>query len=198
MWCCSRLVNSPDAAKLVFSFHPGDIWIGLRFLNIQSHLCCFSGFSNKNLGNLSEKRILFLFFLIKDLCKQVGLSRATLEFQVYKILSLVNPISPGVLGPGNTPGGGHKVPTLNLRALNCCLTLKLCVCSQKYILTSQERKKIGPNLKKSVIFWDLKKFWIWDFVTTWLTKTAVTRSIFEIEGSYFVFFLIFMCLKSHI
>ena len=50
------------------------------------------------------------------------------------------------------PRGGHKVPTLNLRALNCCLTLKLGVCFQKYVLTSQEKKKIGPKLKKSVIF----------------------------------------------
>ena len=56
---------------------------------------------------------------------------------------LFNPISPGALGPGNTPGGGaHKVPTSNLRALNCCLTFKLCVCFQKYILTSQEEIKL--------------------------------------------------------
>ena len=48
-------------------------------------------------------------------------------------------------------GVGHKVPGFNLRALNCCLTLKLCICFQKYKLTSHE-KKIGLNLKKSVRF----------------------------------------------
>ena len=78
------------------------------------------------------------------------------------ICTILNPISAGVLGPGNT----HM------------------------------RKNIGLNLKKSVRFWDLKIFWIWDFATSWLTKTAVTRSIFEIEGSSFGFFLIFMCLRN--
>ena len=62
----------------------------------------------------------------------------------------LNPISPGVLGPGNTPGG-HKVPTLNLNALNCCLTLKLYVCFQNYILTSQEKKNWPKSQKVSDI-----------------------------------------------
>ena len=52
----------------------------------------------------------------------------------------INPISPGVLDPGNTQGGGHKVPGFNLRALNCCFTLKLCICFQKYKLSSHEKK----------------------------------------------------------
>ena len=34
----------------------------------------------------------------------------------------------------------HKVPGFYLWALNCCLTLKLCVCFQKYKLTSYEKK----------------------------------------------------------
>ena len=33
-----------------------------------------------------------------------------------------------------------KVPGFNLRALDCYLTLKLCVCFQKYKLTSHEKK----------------------------------------------------------
>ena len=45
----------------------------------------------------------------------------------------LNPISRGVVDPGNTPG-------FNFRALDCCLTLKLCVCFQKYKLTSHEKK----------------------------------------------------------
>ena len=132
---------------------------------------------------------------IERLFGWLGLLRMCKTFILY-----LNPIRPWDLDPGIFPGvggGGHKVPGFNLRVLDCCLTLKLCVCFQKYILTSQE-KKISLNLKKSVIFWDLKIFCIWDFVKTWLTKTAVTRSIFEIEGSYFGFFLIFMCLRNHI
>ena len=39
----------------------------------------------------------------------------------------------------------------NSRALNCCLTLKLCVWFQKYKLTLHV-KKISLNLKKSVRF----------------------------------------------
>ena len=65
----------------------------------------------------------------------------------------LNPIRPGDLDPGKFKGGGgHKVPGFNLRALNCCLTLKLCVCFQEYKLTSYEKKKFSLNLKKSVRF----------------------------------------------
>ena len=74
---------------------------------------------------------------------------------------------------------GAKVPGFNLRALDCCLTFKLCVCFQKYKLTLHE-KKICRNLKTSVRFWDLKILWIWDFATTLLSKMA------------------FMCLRNHI
>ena len=53
-------------------------------------------------------------------------------------------------------------------------------------------------LKKSVIFWDLKFFWIWDFVTTWLTKTAVTRSIFWDRGLIFwIFSYLYVFKKSY-
>ena len=109
---------------------------------------------------------------------------------------MFNPISLGVLGPGNTPGGAQSAHT-QFKGSKLLFDLEtLCVLSEIYI--DFTRKKIGQNLKKSVIFWDLNFFWIWDCVTTWITKTAVTRSIFEIEGSYFGFFLIFMCLKNHI
>ena len=36
-----------------------------------------------------------------------------------------------------------KVPVFNLRALNCCFTLKLCVCFQKHKLTSHEKTRPG-------------------------------------------------------
>ena len=67
--------------------------------------------------------------------------------------AIINPISPGVSDPGNTPGGGggHKVPGFNIRALNCCLTLKLCICFQKYKLTSHEKKNWSKSQKVSEI-----------------------------------------------
>ena len=77
-----------------------------------------------------------------------------------------------------------------------------------YLLTKSAQNKhilvelpnpIRPRvLKMSVRFWNLKILWIWNFAMTWLTKMAVTRSIFEKEGSYFGFVLIFLCLKNHI
>ena len=63
---------------------------------------------------------------------------------------IFNPISPRVLDPCNTLGG-HKVPGFNLRALDCCLTLKLCVCFQKYKLTSHEKKDWSKSQKSSEI-----------------------------------------------
>ena len=48
-------------------------------------------------------------------------------------------------------GPWHKVPGFNLRALNCCLTLKLCVCFQKYKLTSHERTNWSQSQKVSEI-----------------------------------------------
>ena len=50
-------------------------------------------------------------------------------------------------------------PGFNLRALDCCLTLKLCVCFQRYKLNSYE-KKISLNLKKSGIFHVFKKSYL--------------------------------------
>ena len=82
-------------------------------------------------------------------------------------------------------------PGFNFTALNCCLTLKRFACLQKYKLTSHEKIN-GVNLKKSVRFADLKILRIWDFAMTWLMKIPVTRSIFEIEGSSFGLFLIFI------
>ena len=130
------------------------------------------------------------FQQIKKMSIKLQTSASFLFFlDIISILwTLFNPIRPEVLDPGNTPG---------IQCKGSCLTLKLCMCFRKYILTSHE-KKIGLNLKKSVRFSDLKILWIWDFLTTWLTKMAITRSIFEIEGSSFGLFLIFMCLRNHI
>ena len=50
-----------------------------------------------------------------------------------------------------------KVPGFNFRALNCCLTLKLCVCFQKYILTSQKKKKM-VQISKSQWYFEIWKF----------------------------------------
>ena len=52
-------------------------------------------------------------------------------------------------------------------------------------------KKLAPYLKISMRYWHLKIWRQWDFVIPWPTKIAVTRLIFEIEGSSFGF--IFVC-----
>ena len=39
-------------------------------------------------------------------------------------------------------GGGHKVPWFNLRGLNCCLTLKFCVCIESYVQLAKIRHPI--------------------------------------------------------
>ena len=62
----------------------------------------------------------------------------------------LNPICYGLLGLV-TFMGGHKVSGLNLRALNCCLTLKLCVCFQKHKLTSHEKENWSKSQKSSEI-----------------------------------------------
>ena len=56
---------------------------------------------------------------------------------------MFNPISPGVLGPGTTRG-----PTLNSRALNCCLTLKL---SEIYVDFTRKEKNWSKSQKVSDI-----------------------------------------------
>ena len=51
----------------------------------------------------------------------------------------LNPICHGLLGPDRFMGG-HKVPTFNLRALNCCLTFKFCVCIESYVQLAKIKK----------------------------------------------------------
>ena len=57
---------------------------------------------------------------------------------------------------------------------------------------------LGPYLKNSVRYRDLKKLSFGDFVLPWLTEIAITRSIFEIQGSYFGFIHLFMCSINHV
>ena len=64
-----------------------------------------------------------------------------------------------------------------------------------YKLTSHEKKNWSKSQKVREI---LKILWIWNFAMTGLMKMAENRSIFEIDGSSFGFFLIFMCLRNHI
>ena len=67
------------------------------------------------------------------------------------------------------------------------------VCSQTPILNLKVSDLIFHTpLPKGGRIKNLKILWIWDFATTWLTKMAIARSIFEIEGSSFRLFLIFM------
>ena len=69
------------------------------------------------------------------------LMRLIFWISCYLFLNLTRP---GDLDPG-------KVPGFNLRALNCCLTLKLGVCFQIYKLTSHEKKNWSKSQKVSEI-----------------------------------------------
>ena len=84
---------------------------------------------------------------------------------------------------------GHKVPGINLRALYCCLTLKFFYAFRNTNLLHMRKKNRYKSQKVSEI---------WDFASIWLTKMVITRSIFEIQGSFFGFSLIFMCVIIHI
>ena len=55
-----------------------------------------------------------------------------------------------------------------------------------------ECKILGPYLKNSVRYRNLKNLSFRDFVLPWLTEIPITRSIFEIQGSYFGFIPLFM------
>ena len=59
-------------------------------------------------------------------------------------------------------------------------------------------KILGPYLKNSARYWDLKNLSFWDFVLPWLTEIVVTRLIFEIQGSYFGFIPLFTCSINHV
>ena len=70
---------------------------------------------------------------------------------IYWKLKLFNPMCHGLLGPDRFMGEGYKVPGFILRALNCCLTLKRCICFQKYKLTSHEEKYWSKSQKVNEI-----------------------------------------------
>ena len=59
-------------------------------------------------------------------------------------------------------------------------------------------KILSPYLKNSAWYRDLKNLSFWDFFLPWLTEIAITRSIFEIQGSYFGFIPLFMCSINHV
>ena len=63
------------------------------------------------------------------------------------------------------------VPGFKLRALDCCLTLKLCVCFQEYKLTSHEKKKWSKSQKVSEIL-RFKKFLDLRFRNDWTLKNG--------------------------
>ena len=64
---------------------------------------------------------------------------------------------------------------------------------QTYMKTKLTKKQFSQNLKTG---WDFKLKKIEQnsfFTSTWLNKISVAPSVFEKEGSLFVFFLISMC-----
>ena len=107
-------------------------------------------------------------------------------------ISLFNPIKPNVFWIVKNPGGGAKRHPLEINkgAPWDLMLLKVILKPIKVMITC---KKLAPYLKISMRYWHLKIWRQWDFVIPWPTKIAVTRSIFEIEGSNFGFSPLFVC-----
>ena len=59
-------------------------------------------------------------------------------------------------------------------------------------------KNSGPYLKKPLRYWYLKIFRSQYFIIPWPPKIAVTRSIFEIDGSSFGFSPLFLISKNDV
>ena len=77
----------------------------------------------------------------------------------------LNPISPGVLGPGNTPGGGAQSAHTQFKGSKLLFDLEtLCVLSAIYI--DFTRKKNWAKSQKVSDILRFEIFWISDFVTT--------------------------------
>ena len=55
-------------------------------------------------------------------------------------------------------GQGHKVPGFNWRDLNCCLTLKFCVCIESYVQLAKIKKKNQKVFKNDREIKFLKQF----------------------------------------
>ena len=93
------------------------------------------------------------------------------------------PNRPGVLDSGRNPGGkGHKVPGLNLRALNCCLTLKFGVSIERYVQLAKIKKKIekfSKTTEKSIFLKKNRKNVV-------ITKMSAIRPKFKILSSSFL------------
>ena len=95
------------------------------------------------------------------------------------------------------PGGGIWYPPLEIKegVVLGQMLLKVILKPIKVMITC---KILGPYLNNSARYRDLKNLSFWDFVLPWLTEIAITRSIFEIQGSYFGFIPLFMCSINHV
>ena len=94
-----------------------------------------------------------------------------------------------------TPVGGYLIPPLEIKegVVLGNMLLKVILKPIKVMITC---KIVGPYLKNSARYRDLKNLSFWDFVLPWLTEIAITRSIFEIQGSYFGFSSFYVFYKS--
>ena len=82
----------------------------------------------------------------------------------------------------------YEILEINKGVLWDPMLLKVILKPIKVMIT---RKILGPYLKNSARYRDLKNLSFWDFVLPWLTEIDITRSIFEIQGSYFGFIPLF-------
>ena len=108
-----------------------------------------------------------------------------------------NPVKGDVSDSQPNAGGGLFGPPLviNEGAPWAPILLKVILKPIKVMITC---KILGPYLNNSARYRDLKNLSFWDFVLPWLTEIAITRSIFEIQGSYFGFIPLFMCSINHV
>ena len=109
----------------------------------------------------------------------------------------INPTSKGVSISSHARGGGIWYPPLKIKE-RLVLGLILLYISWTYLKIEFTCQKLGKNFKNWARFRDFKILRNWDFAPPWLTETAITRSIFEIESSSFGFSLICMCFKIHV
>ena len=104
----------------------------------------------------------------------------------YKIQLNLTLLRPTYFGGSKVRGGGakHHPLEINKGAQWDLMLQKVILKPIKVMITC---KKLAPYLKYSSRNWDLKNLRKWDFVSPWLMKIAITRSIFKIQVSFLCF-----------
>ena len=114
-------------------------------------------------------------YLTLSSCFIAAMFAGIFDFFVHWPLVFFNPIS---LPPRGR--GGIWFPPLEIKEVVVLgpMLLKVILKSIKVMITC---KILGPYLKNSTRYIDLKNLSFWDFVLPWLTEIVITCSIFEID-----------------